>query len=128
MGQVTTSCVRHSQFKPSCGTGICDLNKSRARRHIKLKLGSKLKNLIIAILSTSYAQRNLHQIFKIIIEKYNTESIWNKQRYGKHKKIMKSQNHRTDAAKPLKKYWRPQQQFYILKICLPTKRTGICYL
>ena len=31
--------------KPPVVTGICDLNKSRARHHRSLKLGSKLKYL-----------------------------------------------------------------------------------
>ena len=50
------------------------------------------------------------------------------QRYGNHKK---SFNHE----KLPKEYWRlkelkaqPQVQFYILKRCRLTKRTGICYL
>ena len=30
---VTTFYVKDLQFKPSCGTGICDPNKSRARHH-----------------------------------------------------------------------------------------------
>ena len=55
-------------------------------------------------------------------------------RYGNYNKSFNHEKHRTDTELS-KEYWRleelkaqPQVQFYILKRCRPTKRTGICYL
>ena len=42
-----------SSSNPPVVTGICDPNKSRARHHHSLKLGSKLKYLKIAVLKHS---------------------------------------------------------------------------
>ena len=57
-----------------------------------------------------------------------------KQRYRNHKKSFNYEKHRKDT-ELLKKFWalkelkaKPQVQFYILKRCWTTKRTGICYL
>ena len=68
---------------------------------------------------------------------HQNDVSWNnviKQRYGNHKKSFNHEKHRTDTELS-KEYWRlkelkaqPQVQFYILKRCPPTKRTGICYL
>ena len=65
---------------------------------------------------------------------YGTSEGTLKQRYGNHKKSFNHEKHRTDTELS-KEYWRlkelkaqPQVQFYILKRCPPTKRTGICYL
>ena len=65
---------------------------------------------------------------------YGTSEGTFKQRYENHKKSLNHEKHRTD--KELSKvYWRlkelkakPRVQFYILKRCRTTKRTGICYL
>ena len=73
--------------------------------------------------------RNYHE--KIYCE--TSEGTF-KQRYGNHKKSFNHEKHRTDTELS-KEYWKlkelkaqPQVQFYILKRCRPTKRTGICYL
>ena len=57
-----------------------------------------------------------------------------KQRHGNHKKPFNHKKNKTDTELS-KEYWRlkqrklqPQVQFYVLKKCRPTKRTGICYL
>ena len=47
LGYATYPYARDLQFKPSCGHGICDQNKCRARCHRSLKLGSKLNYLNI---------------------------------------------------------------------------------
>ena len=72
---------------------------------------------------------NLHE--KIY---YRTSEGTFKQSYGNHKKSFNHEKYRTDTElskehrrlKELKA--KPQVQFYILKRCQPTKRTGICYL
>ena len=53
---------------------------------------------------------------------YGTSEGTFKQRYGNHKK---SFNHESTTSEFKA---QPQIQFYILKRCRPTKRTGICYL
>ena len=65
---------------------------------------------------------------------YGTSEGTFKQRYEDHKKSFNHEKHRTDRELS-KEYWRlkelkaqPQVQFYILKRCRPTKRTGIYYL
>ena len=65
---------------------------------------------------------------------YRTSEGTFKQRHGNHKKSFNHEKHRKDTELS-KEYWRlkelkaqPQVQFYILKRCRPTKRTGISYL
>ena len=65
---------------------------------------------------------------------YGTSEGTFKQRYGNHKKSFYHEKQRADTELS-KEYWRlkelkaqPQVQLYILKICRPTKRTGICHL
>ena len=65
---------------------------------------------------------------------YGTNEGTLKQRHENHKKSLNHEKHRTDKELS-KEDWRlkelkakPRVQFYILKRCRPTKRTGICYL
>ena len=65
---------------------------------------------------------------------YGTSEGTFKQRYENHKKSLNHEKHRTDKELS-KEDWRlkelkakPRVQFYILKRCRPTKRTGIFYL
>ena len=65
---------------------------------------------------------------------YGTSEGTFKQRYGKYRKSFNHEKHRVDTELS-KEYWtlkelisQFQVQFYILKRCRPTKRTGIFYL
>ena len=84
---------------------------------------------------TWYTKQKLHptsnSFYKIY---YGTSEGTFKVRYANHKKSFKFEKYRTDTQLS-KEYWRlkelnalPQMEFYILKMCPPTRRTGSCYL
>ena len=83
-----------------------------------------------------HTKHKLHQIFETIMEKCTAEPakvhLNSDMETIRNHLIIKKNKTDTELSK---EYWRlkqrklqPQVQFYILKKCRPTKRTGICYL